>query len=159
MSERHVKTYDSLLVINYLIKRATELRLPSMNITKAQKLMYCVYGVLLGKFNYRISNETPETGKHGPVFPRALRSMNALGFAEYRLEAVEFGDDLDLPSDYKALFDDALKLFGKYSAEQLCRWTCEKGSPWSLLSSGGVVLHEQMDDEAILNYFKENVLA
>ena len=36
---------DSLYLMGYLINRAKELGIKGMNATKAQKLMYCCYGI------------------------------------------------------------------------------------------------------------------
>lgn len=159
MSEFRIKTYDSLQVMNYLLKRAIELKLPLMNTTKAQKLMYCIYGTFLGKFDYRISNETPEAWLHGPVFPRTLRAMNAQGYEKYTLQALVSDVNVYLPIEYRDFFDEILTYFGKFSAYQLSCWSKENGSPWYGASGGGTIFWEQLDDEVICKYFKDHVLS
>ena len=41
-----------------------------VNLTKLQKLMYCVYGAVLVHSDLRICKEHPRAYPHGPVFPK-----------------------------------------------------------------------------------------
>lgn len=143
--------------MGYIIKRAKELDIHGMNATKAQKLMYCCYGMLLATLDYRISNETPEAWQFGPVFPRTLRAMKEIGFEGYTKKyALNLGSDLS--DEVKSIIDDTLNYFGKYTASQLSIWSHLPNSPWALASDQGKVLYEQMDDQAIKDYFNERVL-
>ena len=74
MTEATFRPLDSLQVMAYIIKRCHEKEI-TLNITKLQKLMYCCYGTVLGKFGLRLIDEYPAAWQYGPVFPEALRSV------------------------------------------------------------------------------------
>lgn len=74
MTETKFAPIDSLQVLAYIIRRCEEMNI-FINITKLQKLMYCCYGTILGKFGSRLIDEHPAAWQYGPVFPEALRAI------------------------------------------------------------------------------------
>ena len=43
--------------------------------TKAQRLLYCCYGAVLGKYNERLTDEHPRAWFYAPVFLKAHEAM------------------------------------------------------------------------------------
>lgn len=76
---------DSVTVLNAIGHIAT---LSGKRITssRAQLILYCVYGSWLASHGSRIEMEHPQAWKYGPVFPRAYRHSN-LGDAKACAEA------------------------------------------------------------------------
>lgn len=147
---------DSLQVMAYIIKRCDSKDIP-LNITKLQKLMYCCYGAVLGKFGVRLTDEYPAAWQYGPVFPEALRSVQFFTIDPFKEKDTP---DIDsAPAEILQLIDGALECFGKYSASELSRWTHLKGSPWYKASDGGASLYGRLSDEDVASYFREEVLA
>lgn len=155
MTEATFRPLDSLQVMAYIIKRCHEKEI-TLNITKLQKLMYCCYGTVLGKFGLRLIDEYPAAWQYGPVFPEALRSVqffHVLAFLDKETPDVDA-----LPESVRKLIDETLDSFGKFTAKQLSDWTHLKGSPWYFASDGGSSLYGRLSDENVSNYFKTNVL-
>lgn len=144
---------DSLQLMAFIIDKCRELKI-TYNITKLQKLMYCCDGVMLATHGVPLSEERPEAWQYGPVFPKALRYIQANG-----LNAV-IGNEAkkEIPEQVKNLIQGTVLFFGKFSASQLSAWSHKMGSPWYLASSGGTKLKTPIDDTAIKNYFKSEVL-
>ena len=94
--------------------------------TKAQRLLYCCYGTVLGKYNERLTDEHPRAWFYAPVFPKALEAMkrNELTVAM----AKEF--ERECPADTLSLVNETIDLFGKYTPIQLRNWSSMKGSPY-----------------------------
>ena len=93
---------------------------------KAQQLLYCCYGTVLGKYNERLTDEHPRAWFYVPVFPKALEAMkrNELTVAM----AKEF--ERECPADTLSLVNETIDLFGKYTPNQLRKWSSMKGSPY-----------------------------
>ena len=51
-----------------------------VNLTKLQKLMYCVYGAVLVSSDTRIFKEHPKRYPHGPVFPKLYNFTKPFDF-------------------------------------------------------------------------------
>lgn len=145
---------DSLQMMAYIIKRCDALGV-GLNITKLQKLMYCCYGAVLGKFGLRLIDEYPAAWQYGPVFPSALRAVQFFQIDGFRKNETS----VNLPQDIADLIDETLSIFGKNSASALTRWTHLPESPWDKASSGGEILYGRISDEDIQDYFKRKVLA
>lgn len=148
---------DSLHVMAYIVQRCEEMAIP-VNTTKLQKLMYCCYGACLGRFNYRICDESPEAWEYGPVFPRTLKVLQTHGVDYFRLKSSEIVNR-DFPRPVKDLINSALRTFGSLAPNQLVNWTRSRGSPWDATSSGGKLLREQIPDGNIRRHFQTHVLA
>lgn len=148
---------DSLQVMAYIVQRCEALGI-HMNTTKLQKLMYCCYGACLGRYNFRICDESPEAWQYGPVFPRTLKALQEKGVEYFKLIPTKDVEQA-LPQNLKDLIDSTLRTFGKFAANQLVNWSHFQGSPWAVASSNGAVLREQIPDGLIKEYFEKYVLA
>lgn len=156
MQEFDFRPIDSLQMLAYIIRRCDALGIHDISITKLQKLMYCCYGTVLGKFGNRLIDEFPAAWQYGPVFPEALRAIQFFRVEGFRGRDTPDANDLPLP--VRTLIDETLTNFGKFSAKQLSEWTHIKGSPWYRASDGGTSLYYSLSDEDIKNYFRANVL-
>lgn len=94
--------------------------------SKAQRLLYCCYGTVLGKSNERLTDEHPRAWFYAPVFPKAREAVkeNALTVAMAR----EF--ERLCPEDTLSLVNETIDIFGKYTTKQLTNWASMKGSPY-----------------------------
>ncbi len=149
------KFITSLQMMGYIIARCLELKVPNVNITKLQKLMYCCYGACLAKYHFRICDQNPEAWKFGPVFPQTLDSWDLykMGFSALESDKVrEY-----LPDHIAQLIDTTLKYFGKWPASRLVDWTHLPNSPWSEISKNGKELRIQIPDSLIIEYFNKHV--
>lgn len=155
MTEAKFGPIDSLQMVAFIIKRCDAKGI-DLNITKLQKLMYCCYGTVLGEFGQRLIDEFPAAWQYGPVFPEALRAVQFFQLKGFRNQATPDADDL--PESVRAVIDQTLDSFGKFSAKQLSDWTHLKGSPWFKASDGGASLYHRLSDEDVRNYFKAYVL-
>lgn len=155
MTEATFRPLDSLQALAYIVRYCRTNRIP-LNITKLQKLMYCCYGTILGKFGLRLIDEYPAAWQYGPVFPEALRSVQFFGIPAFLDKETPEADAL--PAAARGLIAETLDSFGKHSSLRLSEWTQLKGSPWHLASDGGAVLYGRLSDENIARYFRANVL-
>lgn len=147
---------NSLQLMAYVIKRCQRERIP-LNITKLQKLMYCCYGSVLGRFGVRLTDEHPEAWQYGPVFPTALRSAQFFELEDFLPKST--ADVEALPQDVLRLINSAIAHFGESSATELSKWSHLPGSPWFKASDGGKLLFVRLDDEDVRTYFRDKVLA
>lgn len=133
----------------------------SYNNTKIQKLLYCVYGAVLAKLNFRICDEQPHAWPYGPVFPKVFNYIHK------GKDITSYSDRVqkELCSDKLEFINLIIKYFCKYTASQLSSWSHMDGSPWSNViqndksgwnKSGW---NTSLRDEDIISYFKKNVLA
>ena len=146
---------DSLQVTAYIVKRCDAKGI-ALNVTKLQKLMFCCYGTVLGKFGLRLIDEYPVAWQYGPVFPEALRSVKFFTVPAFLDKGTPDADAL--PKDVRKLIDETLDVFGKFTPLQLSDWTRLKCSPWDLASDGGASLFGRLSDRKVGDYFKVNVL-
>ena len=117
----------SLQLVAYIYKYCRDKGITT-NITKIGKLLYCCHGVMLARYGDRFVNDLCEVRKWGPVFPYALNAMQSFSAEDFCRKATP---DVDaLPEDVKSLLGETLKVFGKFSAAQLARWTMSIGGPW-----------------------------
>ena len=146
---------ESLQATAYIVKRCDEKGI-ALNVTKLQKLMFCCYGTVLGKFGLRLIDEYPVAWQYGPVFPEALRSVKFFTVPAFLDKETPDADALT--KDVRKLIDETLDVFGKFTARQLSDWTRLRGSPWDLASDGGASLFGRLSDGKVSDYFKFNVL-
>ncbi|MBQ9273523.1 MAG: DUF4065 domain-containing protein [Succinivibrio sp.] len=144
---------DSVEVLSYILKRAQETGI-KMTYVKAQKLLYCCYGVVLAKFGVRLCVESPRAWQYGPVFPRAFGAHHKKRLKSSAL----FIEGPSFPASIKSAIDETIDFFGKYSATVLSKWTHREGSPWFIASNAGKDLHGPIGDVLIKSYFAENVV-
>lgn len=149
-----MRELDSIDVLSYIIKKCVEKGI-SVGYTKAQKLLYCCYGVALAKYNIRLCREHPKAWTHGPAFPRAFNAhhKNKLNFAQNDLF-----QSSNAPEGLEADLISTIVFFGKYTATSLSNWTHQPSSPWSVCSNDGAELYNDLDDHLIQAYFKTQVL-
>ena len=145
--------YDSDNVMAYIIGRCAEENI-FVNLTKLQKLLYCCYGVVLAKFDERLTKEAPQALPYGPVFPRTMKALN-----KGRIRQGEDGGfSKECPPEILNAINSTIKFFGKFKATELSIWSHKAGSPWDIATGGGQNIPAPMDDFQIAKYFKEKVL-
>lgn len=148
---------DSIDVASY-IARWCGMHNIFVNITKLQKLLFCVYGSILAVTDNRICEEHPKAWPHGPVFPRVYTYTK-----RHQLDIIDalikhqYASNFDLTEEEQNVIDQTLSLFGKYNAGQLVNWTHKQGSPWFESTKGGVYLQKEIPDQIIKDYFQKNV--
>ncbi len=146
--------FDSRDVAAYIAQQCQKNNI-SYNNTKIQKLLYCVYGVMLAWKDARICDEYPRLWPYGPVFPRVFKFINA------GKEIAGFSDNFQnrATDDEKLAVTRVLEKFGKFSAGALSQWSHNPTSPWSRVKNEGAGWNSFIPDEYIAEYFKERVLA
>ncbi len=95
--------------------------------TQAQKILYCCYGIIMARFNERLTDEHPKAWPYGPVFPRTLNDINK-GRLTVEM-AQEFREKC--PKDWREWIDLTIRTFWGYTATQLSNWSHMAGSPWT----------------------------
>lgn len=127
-----------------------------INLTKLQKLMYCVYGAVLASSDTRLCDEHPKAWQHGPVFPRVYNFTKKHPFDMIdallnRKENVESS----LNKTQIKVVNAVLEFFGKYKAGELVSWSHHPNGAWYKSTEGGIKLHQDISDELIADYFKK----
>ena len=144
---------DSVDVAAYIVRWCIDFNY-YVNITKLQKLLYCVYGVVLAEEDTRICREHPKAWEHGPVFPRVYRYTTKCDLGPIMGLASKNQDvRRHLNASQAALVRDAVESFGKFNAQQLVAWTHRPDSPWALVTENGKTLYQPIPDEMIKSYF------
>ena len=137
--------FRSSIVMAYILDKG---RLASHPLTKtqAQKILYCCYGIIMAKFNERLTDEHPKAWPYGPVFPRTLNDINknrlTVGMAE------EFKSVC--ADDWLRWIDMTIRTFWDYTATQLSNWSHMDGSPWTKAEP-----LTALDDREIGIFFKQ----
>jgi len=137
--------FRSSKVMAYILYKAKLAEHP-INKTQAQKLLYCCYGIIMAKFNERLTDEHPKAWLYGPVFPRTINDIN-----KKRLNvgmAKEF--QAECPEDWMNWINKTITTFWDYTATQLSAWSHIKGSPWDKADA-----LNSLDDREIYNYFQQ----
>lgn len=153
------KRFKSQLVMAYLVRRAPKFGINIENATKFQKLLFLIYCACLTLLDYRITDESPETGKYGPIFPSTLAYWRDFGVYRYQL-MISIDDELD--EDVKELIDQVLEHFKDWSANQLVNLTAAKNSAhyWTVKywKSDGDGYGEQIPDSSIVFWVKNKII-
>ena len=154
MFDRHNR-FDSRDVAAYIAQQCRASGI-TYNNTKIQKLLYCVYGVVLAEFGMRICDEQPRAWPYGPVFPKVFKYIHK-------------GENMDMYStrlqdklseDEKSIIATVLAFFGRSTASQLSICSNPPGDPWSkVVDDEGTGWNVAIRDEDISTYFKGHVLA
>lgn len=135
------KSSDVMAYILYKCKLANH----PINKTQSQKILYCCYGIVMAKFDERLTDEHPRCWPYGPVFPRTFTAMQkgllTVGLAQ-KFEA-------ECPSEVLEYINKTIRTFWNYTATQLSKWSHIKGSPWYKAESLG-----PLDDREIRIFFK-----
>lgn len=132
-----------------------------INMTKLQKLTYCVYGAFLVK-NRKIISDRPKLWEHGPFFSKVFEFS-----LKHSLMPIDEFLNLFLDNESKFyshfnddelnLMNNVLKVFCNYSGKQLVDWSKSSEnpkSPWRLDLDSGIPLHSEMTDKSIVEFFK-----
>lgn len=121
-----------------------------VNLTKLQKLMYCVYGAVLVYSDTRICKEHPRAYPHGPVFPKLYNfaKKHHFDFIDSLLNRKENAENSLTDSQIKVV-NAVIDFFGKYSAGELVAWSQHPNSAWYKSNS-----MNQISDDLIIEYFK-----
>lgn len=145
---------DSIDVAAYVTKICARKNL-FINLTKLQKLIYCVYGAVLVISDTRICDEHPKAWQHGPVFPRVYNftKKNQFDLIDALLRKNEsVASKLD--SSQIQVIDAVINFFGKYKAGELVTWSHHPNGAWYKSTNGGRDLHKEIPDNAIVEYFR-----
>lgn len=145
---------DSIDVAAYVTKECAQKNF-FVNLTKIQKLVFCVYGAVLASSGERICKDHPKAWPHGPVFPRIYKytKRHADGIVEALMSHEENLTSI-LNERPKKIIDTTLNFFGRYNAGTLVNWTHDEDGPWFKSTNGGKVLQKEIPDNLISDYFK-----
>ena len=145
---------DSIDVAAYVTKECAQKNF-FVNLTKIQKLVFCVYEAVLATSGERICKDHPKAWPHGPVFPRIYKytKRHADGIVEALMSHEENLTSI-LNERQKKIIDTTLNFFGRYNAGTLVNWTHDEDGPWFKSTNGGKVLQKEIPDNLISDYFK-----
>ena len=145
---------DSIDVAAYVTKQCAQKNF-FVNLTKIQRLVFCVYGAVLATSGERICDEHPKAWPHGPVFPRIYKytKRHADGIVEALMSHEENLTSI-LNERQKKIIDTTLNFFGRYNAGTLVNWTHDENGPWFKSTNGGKNLQKEIPDNLISDYFK-----
>ena len=143
---------DCIDVASYITKECANKNF-FVNLTKIQKLVFCVYGAVLATSGERICKEHPIAFPHGPVFTNIYNLHSEDGIVEALLAHKEKVEN-KLTSLQKHIIEITIDMFGKYNAGTLVNWTKDLKGPWYQATKGGRVLHIVITDTLIAEYFK-----
>ena len=145
---------DSIDVAAYVTKECAQKNF-FVNLTKIQKLVFCVYGAVLATSGERICKDHPKAWPHGPVFPRIYKytKRHADGIVEALMSHEENLTSI-LNERQKKIIDTTLNFFGRYNAGTLVNWTHDEDGPWFKSTNRGKVLQKEIPDNLISDYFK-----
>ena len=134
---------DSIDVAAYVTKECAQKNF-FVNLTKIQKLVFCVYGAVLATSGERICKDHPKAWPHGPVFPRIYKytKRHADGIVEALMSHEENLTSI-LNERQKKIIDTTLNFFGRYNAGTLVNWTHDEDGPWFKSTNGGKVLQKK----------------
>lgn len=146
--------HDIIDVAAYVTKECAQKNF-FVNLTKIQKLVFCVYGAVLATSGERICKDHPKAWPHGPVFPRIYKytKRHADGIVEALMSHEENLTSI-LNERQKKIIDTTLNFFGRYNAGTLVNWTHDEAGPWFKSTNGGKVLQKEIPDNLISDYFK-----
>lgn len=143
--------YNTLMIAKALIHACKEKNIKNINITKLHKLLYIVYGTYLYVYDKPLFDEQPVIFPYGPIF----RSLHE----SYKLNAFLLFDNTFLEDEQvNNIFDIVLKVFGKYSAEQLAEWTKREGSAWYKVNKISAYWNVEIDNDLIKGEFSHLII-
>lgn len=127
---------DSIDVAAYVTKECAQKNF-FVNLTKIQKLVFCVYGAVLATSGERICKDHPKAWPHGPVFPRIYKytKRHADGIVDALMSHEENLTSI-LNERQKKIIDTTLNFFGRYNAGTLVNWTHDEDGPWFKSTNG-----------------------
>ena len=118
---------------------------------KLQKLLYYQQGFHLAYFGNALFDESIEAWMYGPVVP-AVYDI----YKDYGSKGLEFdGDVITLREEEESLFDEVMKVYGKFSAVGLMDLT-HKEAPWTTTPTG---LGNIISPEKLRDYFSTKIVS
>ena len=135
-----------------------------VNMTKLQKLVYCLYGAYLAYYDKPICSDKPRVWNHGPSFSLVYDESHSRspwdpidGFLKYFF---------NIKDDFYKHFNDpeiefmcsVLKVMCEFSAKPLVSWSMSEGSPWKRDLDTGSIMREEMTDSYIKEFFGNKFL-
>jgi len=118
---------DSVDFAIYLNKKAHELGIQTINVTKIQKWLYICYGLYLAVHEKQLLSERPKAWDYGPAFPRVHKTQKRNDNSLDYLQNTRSQEDLQ---KYDDVIKATLENFGTWTASDLVAWTHEKGKAW-----------------------------
>ena len=120
-----------------------------VNLTKLQKLMYCVYGAVLVYSDTRICKEH-RAYPHGQIFPKLYNfaKKHHFDFIDALLNRKE-NVESNLTDPQIKVVNAVINFFGKYNAGELVAWSQHPNGAWFKSSK-----MEQISDDLIIEHFK-----
>ena len=148
--------YSSVLVAKYMMAYANDNGI-EMNITKLNKLLYILYGTYLAMVGKRLTHEHPHAWPYGPIFLTLREAfINSNGFKDATLSDHELAE-IQKDEDLVQCTDDVFRVFGRYNASVLVRWSHNDNAPWSITTNKkGFQWNDIIGDNDIRNYFAKN---
>lgn len=149
MSESFKTCFDSNDVMAHILGVCQKKGI-NWNATKAQKLLYCCYGIVLAAFDEKLTEETPKAWQYGPVFPRTFNGLRKNRI----IPGEDHGFSVSCNPKWLSLIDQTISTYGQFSASELSTWSHKPGSPWARATNGGRDLLVQIPSEYIKEYFE-----
>lgn len=142
------KRIESILMAKYLLNKAYEKEIP-MNMTKLQKMLYALDGILLAN-GANVINENCRAWQYGPVYPKVFAELSngydfIKPFKDENFSSIENNEHKDLIDRATQLILDKL---GDKTGRELSVWSHRKGSPWD-----NTPQNEVIDKTVIKRYF------
>jgi len=146
--------FDSRDVAAYIAQECDRRNI-SYNNTKIQKLLYCVYGVMLAWKGNLACDETPRCWPHGPVFPKVFAYIHKGNNISAYSDTVRNDNNPDISTAVESVLDE----FGSFTASALSDWSHSFGSPWDkTIRENGEHWNIAIPAEYIREYFSNEVL-
>ena len=118
---------------------------------KLQKLLYYQQGFHLAYFGDTLFDENIEAWMYGPVVPTVYDL-----YKDFGSKGLEFdGDVITLREEEESLFDEVMKVYGKFSAVGLMDLT-HKETPWTTTHTG---LGNIISTEKLRDYFSTKIVS
>lgn len=139
------KQYDSIDITQHIMAICDKKGIEYNN-TKLNKLLYMLYGFVLAKYNFILTNEKPHLWPYGPVFPRVQKNINKQKLISKIIT--------DLDSRVIDILDYIINKCGNFTAGKLSSWSHTSGSPWDACVRLNYKWNTVIDDDLIKSYFK-----
>lgn len=144
--------FDTNDVMGYVFKVCNDMGI-QLNMTKAQKLLYCCYGTAIAAFDIKLTDEVPQAWQFGPVFPRAYNAIKKNKIDANRKTAFSEWIEKDENAHILEMFKSTIRYFGKYTASQLSAWSHAPDSPWDIATCQGTELLNPIPSDLIKRFF------
>lgn len=148
--------YNSVTMARLIVAYANDNGF-SINMTKAQKLLYIAYGLYLAVNKKRLVNEHPQAWPYGPVFPTTRNKLLKVDMYAIRMNDEELAE-MAKDEDAMGLLDLVFRSFGNWTASELTGWSHKEGSPWDItVNTENFRWGDTISDDDI-NYYFSSIL-